>query len=308
MDDRIARTGIYNDSDRDEYSGKAQYATEQVVSIEIIWMILAIIVGSSISLLAGATIFTTKKRRRQAILLAMPFGAGALLAAAFFDLLPEAFELGDPRQLLLWTLGGFLTFFVLERSASWFHTHHEHEEGMQKDVRQRWLIIFGDLMHNAIDGVAIGAAFLANPALGVITTIAVSAHEIPKELGTFALLLSRGWKDSTVILANVATAVATIIAAVSVYLLGSQEQLPIDVLLAVTAGFFLYIAASDIIPDIHEQPHRIGMIQAFTLLLGILAVGGVIALLNATGLHGYAEAEGGHDEPVEIHEGGANPQ
>jgi zinc and cadmium transporter len=246
----------------------------------LLWMILAIIVGSSISLLGGALIFTTKKRREQAILIAMPFGAGALLAAAFFDLLPEAFELSEPRQLLLWMLTGFIAFFLLERSASWFHRHHEHDELEGKNASQRKLIVLGDLMHNAIDGVAIGAAFLVNPALGFITTIAVSAHEIPKELGTFALLLSRGWKDKIVLLANVATAVATIIAAVTVFVLGSDQHIPVDILLALTAGFFLYVAASDIIPDIHEQPHKTGMIQAGALVIGVILVGIVITLLG----------------------------
>jgi zinc and cadmium transporter len=243
-------------------------------------MIVAIVVGSAISLLGGALLFTTKKRRQQAILIAMPFGAGALLAAAFFDLLPEAFELGDPRQLLLWTLAGFIFFFVLERSASWFHHHHDHDGGHNKDAQQRRLIILGDLMHNAIDGVAIGAAFLVNPATGFITAIAVSAHEIPKELGTFALLLSRGWKDKMVLLANVATAVATIVAAVLVFWLGSDEKLPVGPLLALTAGFFIYVAASDIIPDIHEQPRRIGTLQAATLVFGVILVGIVITLLG----------------------------
>lgn len=245
----------------------------------LFWMILAIVVGSSISLLGGSLLFTTKKRREQAILIAMPFGAGALLAAAFFDLLPEAFELGEPRQLLLWALVGFTTFFLLERTAGWFHHHHEHEGGA-KASSQRWLIVIGDLMHNAIDGVAIGAAFLANPALGFITTVAVSAHEVPKELGTFAMLLSRGWRDRTVLLANVATAIATIVMAVLVYVLGSSQHLPVDILLAMTAGFFLYVAASDIIPDIHEQPQKTGMVQALALVAGVVLVGWIITLLG----------------------------
>lgn len=245
----------------------------------LFWMILAIVVGSSISLLGGSLLFTTKKRREQAILIAMPFGAGALLAATFFDLLPEAFELGDPRQLLLWALVGFTAFFLLERTAGWFHHHHEHESGA-KASSQRWLIVIGDLMHNAIDGVAIGAAFLANPALGFITTVAVSAHEVPKELGTFAMLLSRGWRDRTVLLANVATAVATIVMAVLVYVLGSSQHLPVDILLAMTAGFFLYVAASDIIPDIHEQPQKTGMVQALALVTGVVLVGWIITLLG----------------------------
>lgn len=266
--------------------------------MDLIYLILAIIVGSSISLAGGALLFTTKKRRAQAILIAMPFGAGALLAAAFFDLLPEAFEMGDPQTLLLWTLGGFLIFFLLERFAGWFHHHHEHDTAAAH-VSQRRLIVFGDMMHNAIDGVAIGAAFIVSPVTGIITTLAVSAHEIPKELGTFALLLSRGWKDKKVLLANVATAVATLITATTVYLLGSDSHLPVAPLLALTAGFFIYIAASDIIPDIHEQPQKQGTIQAVMLVIGIIFVGGLITLLHASGLHGHEEEHDSHGTHIE---------
>lgn len=269
--------------------------------MEILWMILAIIAGSSISLLGGSLIFTTKKRRAQAILFAMPFGAGALLAAAFFDLLPESFELGNPSELVLWTLAGFIAFFLLERGASWFHRHHEHEDAQH--VSQRWLIILGDMVHNAIDGAAIGAAFLVSPATGIITTLAVSAHEIPKELGTFALLLSRGWKDKKVLLANVATAIATIVAAVTVYLLGSQDALPIGPLLAITAGFFIYVAASDIIPDIHEQPQRVGTAQAVTLVVSLVLVGSLITFLHANGGHNHELVEGhDHSHHEDYHE------
>lgn len=258
-------------------------------------MITAIVLGSSISLLGGSLIFTTKKRRDKAILIAMPFGAGALLAAAFFDLLPEAFELAEPRELLLWVLGGFMLFFLLERSASWFHHHHEHD-AHAKNVTQRRLIVFGDLMHNAIDGVAIGASFLVNPALGFITTLAVGAHEIPKELGTFALLLSRGWRDKTVIIANILTAIATLAAAITVYALGSAEYIPVAPLLAVTAGFFIYIAASDVIPDIHEQTRRVGMIQSAALIVGIVLVGSLVTALHEVGAHSHSEGTSQHQE------------
>lgn len=258
--------------------------------MDLLYLILAITIGSAISLAGGALIFTTKKRRAQAILIAMPFGAGALLAAAFFDLLPEAFEQANPQDLLLWTLGGFLAFFLLERFAGWFHHHHEHDGKEVQRASQRRLIIFGDLVHNAIDGVAIGAAFIVSPITGIITTLAVSAHEIPKELGTFALLLSRGWKDKTVILANIATAVATLVAAITVFLIGSHDSFPIAQLLAVTAGFFIYIAASDIIPDIHEQPQKQGTIQAIMLIVGIVVVGTLVTVLHNTGLHGHDHA------------------
>lgn len=248
----------------------------------LIYLILAVVIGSVISLVGGLFILRAKKHRKLAILLTLPFGAGALLAAAFFDLLPESFKLGDPRELLLWTLAGFTLFFVLERSSSWFHHHHEHQldNKIQQNTRQRRLIVAGDIMHNAIDGFTIGAAFLVSIPTGIITTLAVSAHEIPKELGTFALLLSRGWKDKTVIIANLATAVATIVTAVLIYFLGSSDQLPVGPLLAITAGFFIYVAASDIIPDIHEQPHRAGTIQEIMLVAGIVIVGAVITMLG----------------------------
>lgn len=244
-----------------------------------ILMIVAIVAGSALSLLGGSGILLSGKRRGTAILLALPFGAGALLAAAFFDLLPESFELGDPRSLLIWTLAGFIAFFLFERSVPWFHHHHEHMLG-RENHSQNIMVIVGDLLHNMIDGLAIGAAFLVNPVSGFVTTVAVSAHEIPKEIGTFGILLSRGWKDRVVLGANIATAVGTLVAASLTYWLGNTVQLPEAELLALTSGFFIYIAASDIIPDIHEQTRRVGSLQALVLVLGLLFVAEIITLLG----------------------------
>ena len=245
----------------------------------IFLMILTIIIGSAISLAGGIILLRFKKRRAAAVLLTMPFGAGALLAASFFDLLPESFELADPRTMLLYCLGGFIFFFILERCASWFHHHHEHESHAQ-NAQQRRLILLGDMMHNAIDGMAIGAAFLVSIPTGIITTLAVSAHEVPKELGTFAMLLTKGWKDKTVIIANLATALATLLAAIVVYTLAKDVEAFVAPLLAVTSGFFIYVAASDIIPDIHEQPRKIGTIQALMLVFGVVLVGWIITMLG----------------------------
>lgn len=243
-------------------------------------MILAILAGSTLSLVGGSLLFLTKKRRNNAILIALPFGAGALLAAAFFDLLPESFELGEPRELLMWTMAGFVVFFLLERLASWFHHHHEHDIHEHRRGTQNTMVMIGDLLHNAIDGIAIASAFLANPTTGIITTLAVSAHEIPKELGTFGMLLSRGWRDKKVLLANILTAVGTLLAASLTYWIGSEAHLPVAQMLAMTAGFFIYVAASDIIPDIHEQPRRIGSMQAAVLVGGIVFVAVIIQLLG----------------------------
>lgn len=242
-------------------------------------MVLAIIVGSALSLIGGALLFLTKKRRTRAITYALPFGAGALLAAAFFDLLPESFEMGQPRELVVWVLVGFMIFFLLERSSTWFHHHHEHKLGV-KNTSQNVLVMTGDLVHNIIDGIAIGAAFVVNPVSGFVTTLAVSAHEIPKELGTFGILLSRGWHDRKVLVANIMTAAGTLLAATAVYLLGTTVKLPEAELLALTSGFFIYVAASDIIPDIHEQPRRVGTLQAVVLVVALVLVAAIIKLLG----------------------------
>lgn len=247
-------------------------------------LILAIVVGSAVSLAGGALLFLTTKRRARAVALALPFGAGALLAAAFFDLLPESIEHGEASQLLGWALLGFLAFFLLERLSSWFHHHHEHGE-KERHEQQNRLVIAGDLLHNIIDGAAIGAAFLVNPITGFITTIAVSAHEIPKELGTFGILLSRGWKDKKVILANIATALGTLAAASLIFWLGHRVQLPEAEMLAITAGFFIYVAASDIIPEIHEQPRRLGTAQAAVLVAAVLLLAGIITVFDELHLH-----------------------
>lgn len=241
-------------------------------------MILVIVLGSAISLVGGSLLFMTRQRRTRAINIALPFGAGALLAAAFFDLLPESLGLGEARDILVWVLIGFIVFFVLERSAGWFHHHHDHSQ--VQDERQNRLMMIGDLLHNMIDGVAIGAAFLVNPATGIITTLAVSAHEIPKELGTFGILLSRGWKDRRVLVANMLTAVGTVATASLVYLGNDVLHVPEAQLLALTSGMFIYIAASDIIPDIHEQPRRLGTIQAAILVVAVIMVAGIIQLLG----------------------------
>lgn len=244
-------------------------------------MVLTIIVGSALSLAGGIALLKVRKRRQAALLLTMPFGAGALLAAAFLDLLPEAFELAESGTMLLYVLGGFLFFFLLERSSSWFHHHHEHDQQKAlRNAQQRRMIMLGDMAHNAIDGLAIGAAFLVSIPTGIITALAVAAHEVPKEVGTFALLLSKGWKDKIVVLANIATAIATVVSAVIVYLVAGDIEELVAPILAVTAGFFIYVAASDIIPDIHEQPHKEGTLQAIMLLVGIVIVGSLIMLLG----------------------------
>lgn len=240
------------------------------------WLVLLAVVtaGSLVSLIGGLYLIYGKKGAGKLQKIAVPFAAGALLAAAFLDLLPEAGEMAEPKTVALWVLIGFVGFFILERSLSWFHHHHDDDASHSERRQTTALIVIGDTVHNFIDGLAIGAAFVVSPATGIITTLAISAHEIPQEIGDFGLLLAKGMAKRKVLLVNIISALVTVVGAAIVYWLGDALNINQAALLALTAGFFLYIAASDIIPTIHAEPHRkIANIQTLVLLFGIVFVG-----------------------------------
>lgn len=247
--------------------------------MEYLTVLFWALVGSVFSLVGGIALLSNDKLRTAAVRYGLPFGAGALLAAGFLGLLPEAVEESDIHQTVFFALGGFLAFFVLERFLGWFHhheTHHHDEAHGEKNSRHRWLVIIGDTLHNAIDGVALGAAFLVSPAAGIGTALAVAAHEIPQEIGDFSILLGKGMRPRRVILVNVLSALATVVAALVTYALGDASGFNAAPLLAVAAGFFIYIAASDLIPDIHEKPRVEGNMQAVMLIVGVLLIGWVV--------------------------------
>jgi zinc and cadmium transporter len=254
------------------------------------WLILiaAVSAGSLLSLIGGIYLLYGGRGARTLQRLAVPFAAGALLAAAFLDLLPEAVEHGEPDVVLRYALGGLVFFFVLERSLSWFHHHHDHEHGTKGGLKRRntGLIIIGDTLHNFIDGLAIGAAFLVDPAIGLITTAAIAAHEIPQEIGDFGLLLSKGMAKRRVLLVNLLSTAATVIGAVMVFGFGGELGISESLLLAVTAGFFIYIATSDIIPTIHAEPERRwANIQTLVLIAGIVLVGTAAYIVHGLSTH-----------------------
>ncbi len=227
------------------------------------------LIGGVFSLIGGAFMLGHKKTAELLAEYATPFAAGALLAAVFLDLLADGLEEAAPHQVLTSALAGVLIFFFAERFLRWFHHHHQHEHDPALG-----LIIAGDTVHNAMDGVAIAAAFLISVPTGIVTTIAVAAHEIPQEIGDFGLMLSKGMRRKHVLLVNALSAVATTALAVITFALGSSERLPVGVLLGLSAGFLLYIALSDLIPSIHEQkkPKKLLELEPLLLLLGVAAV------------------------------------
>lgn len=254
------------------------------------YVIFFSLIGGVVSLIGGVLLLSRRKSAELLAAYATPFAAGALLAAVFLDLLKDGVEQASVNTVMLATLAGIILFFFAERFLHWFHHHHQHEG---KDPTTS-LIVIGDTLHNALDGVAIAAAFLVSVPTGIVTTIAVAAHEIPQEIGDFGLLLSKGMRRKKVLMVNIFSALATTVMAVITFALGSSGQLPIGVLLGLSAGFLLYIAMSDVIPTIHEkaQKQKLFDLQPLLLLLGAVLVGLSIQLA-----HKYIDA--GHDHAHE---------
>ncbi len=240
------------------------------------------LIGGVFSLIGGFLLLSNKKLAGTLGRYATPFAGGALLAAVFLDLLKDGLEESTTDTVLISTLVGILIFFLAEGFLSWFHHHHNDKD--EKSDSSIPLIIIGDTIHNALDGAAIATAFLISVPTGIVTTLAVAAHEIPQEIGDFGLLLSRGMKRRKVLLVNLTSALATTLMAVITFAVGSKEKIPLGVIIGISAGFLLYIATSDIIPTIHQHRrtgshgHKPFDLQALLLILGAVTVGITIEL------------------------------
>lgn len=247
--------------------------------------------GGVISLIGGIILLSKKSWANKLARYATPFAAGALLAAVFLDLLKEGVEQADAGTVLTASLVGMALFFLAERLFRWFHHHHSHAD--QETDPRAGLVILGDTLHNALDGVAIAASFLISIPTGIVTTIAIAAHEIPQEIGDFGILLKKGLSRKKVLMVNILSALATTLTATVVYIVGSDEAVPIGVLLGLSAGFLLYIAASDLIPSIHEEApaKRLLDFRAILFLIGIAFVATTVSVA-----HQYIDAGHGHEE------------
>lgn len=251
------------------------------------YIMLFTLIGSVFSLIGGILLLFKEKITLKYSHFLAAFAAGTLLGAVFFDLLPEAVsesrELGLNIDIFAWTLIGILSFFLLERFIHWFH-HHQHEYLDEKIKPTIPLIIAGDSVHNFIDGVVIASTFLVSIPLGIVTTLAVAAHEIPQEIGDFGVLLHKGMKRKKIILVNIMSALTAIFGALLAYWLGERIEASLPILLSITAGFFIYIAASDLIPEIHHENRRgFAVIETALMFGGVATIWIFITLLNSLG-------------------------
>lgn len=237
----------------------------------MLWLIIFFsLIGGVFSLIGGVLLLWRGKWSNQTSLLLISFAAGVLLSVSFTDLLPEAIELSDnPAVPLLWSLLGIVAFFLFERWFFWWHHHHHEPHKGHPDpvVAMVWV---GDTLHNFVDGMVIAASFLVSQPLGMVTALAVAAHEIPQEIADFSLFLSKGMKRSRVLLINIASSLATLLGALGTYFLGTYLAPVQPHLLGFTAGMFTYIAGSDLIPELHaEYRPRTVQLQTVAFLMGI---------------------------------------
>jgi zinc and cadmium transporter len=261
----------------------------------LILIIIFTAVGGVLSVMAAAVFLLLSEQRRAAVLPhGISFAIGALLAVAFWGLIPEAFSAVKPEQFQSLSgaiLAGILGFFVLEKLLIWRHCHsgnceahgdedehshghghgHSHSHGMAKSAGV--LIVLGDGIHNFVDGVLIAAAFLTDAHLGIVTSLAVAAHEIPQEVGDFAILLHSGYSKSKALLYNIFASLATVLGGVLAYfgLEGLHDSLPY--FLALAASSFIYIAVADLIPSLHKKTDMRTSLQQIALIaMGVLLI------------------------------------
>ena len=215
-------------------------------------------------------LFTRKPGPRgEAFLLS--FAAGVLLATTFLELVPEAVERShDDGNIFIATLAAMIGFFFLERVLHGFHVHEDSEDSHVGP--SGYLILVGDGVHNFIDGVAIAASFAASPALGLATTLAVTVHEVPQELADFSILISGGFSVRTALVLNFVSGLTALLGPLFFFAVEGLAEKHLAWFMTTTAGMFIYIAGSDLIPQVHHHRAAPGGLVYVPFLGGIALI------------------------------------
>jgi len=239
------------------------------------------IIVSLISLIGGVLILKKQLLSKKVIPYLVAFAAGVMLTTVFFDMFPEALEqaekIGNPTNIFFPAFLGIIISFFIERFVLWFH-HHESTHGLKPTV---FLITIGDGIHNLIDGVTITATFLTNFNLGIITTIAIAAHEIPQEIADFGILINSGLKNFQALAINFLSALTAILGGIAAFYFLQNLKGGLPFLLSFSSGIFIYIAGSDLIPSLHkEHKKQKKWAQVVPFLSGIILMYILIVLLE----------------------------
>lgn len=242
-----------------------------------IWLytLLSVFLVSLISLVGIVTLAMDEKRLKRALLFLVSFAVGGLFGDVFIHILPEAFEkAASSLRVSFGVMAGILVFFILEKFIYWRHCHSGVCDMHNKPVV--WLNLIGDAFHNFIDGIIIGASYTVSFPIGLTTTLAVILHEIPQEIGDYGILVNGGLSRFRALVMNFLCALVAVLGAVAALLLGPYIKDFTDYALPLTAGGFIYLAGSDLIPELHREVRfSRSVFQLLSIILGVA----VMALL-----------------------------
>lgn len=242
----------------------------------ILYALGSVVLVSLISLVGVVALSLREETLRKTLFLLVGLATGALFGDALIHLIPEALASRGAEHTALFIMTGVLFFFLLEKLFLWRHSHLEHAESGESAAAHDHspkplapLVLVADFIHNLLDGVIIGASFLVSIPVGVSTTLAVILHEIPQEIGDFGLLIHAGWSRGRALLWNFLSALSAVIGAVIALSLGAASEGFIPAVSALTAGAFIYIAGSDLVPELHKTatPAR-SAAQVASIILG----------------------------------------
>lgn len=239
--------------------------------IKILWILLMTFIISLMSFVGAITLILSEKWLKRLLLTLVGFATGALIGGAFLHLLPEAMEAGafSSETVFSFLIAGFVLFFVLEKLL-WRHCH----DRACPIHTFAYLNLLGDGVHNFIDGLIIASSFAVSTPLGLTSSLAVAAHEIPQEMGDFGVIVYGGIKPRRALFLNFLTALTAVAGGLAGYFFLPHAGDAKVLLLPIAAGGFLYIAASDLVPELHREPDTLRTIISFSsFLLGLLLMG-----------------------------------
>lgn len=235
--------------------------------IELLYIIIIGFAISSMAFIGIITLYLKNKILNQILLFLVALSAGTLIGGAFFHLLPEAVEESDDPDIFSFVIVGFVLFFILEKILHWHHCH----KGMPHKHTFHYMNLVGDMVHNFIDGLVLAASFVVSIPLGFATSIAIAAHEIPQEIGDFGVLVYGGFEKKKALILNFIVAISIVLGGIVGYFISQSIEGAIVFLLPFAAGGFIYIAATDLIPEIRKVTDmRKSIIILEVFIIGIM--------------------------------------
>jgi zinc and cadmium transporter len=240
----------------------------------MVWPIAAALAVSLAAVIGSTALLALGARAERAAVWILSFAIGTLLGGAALHLLPEALEARPTGQAMLLFVGGMLLFTILERAIRWRHTHRVHEPRLHEHhAVTAEVLLWGDALHNFIDGIILGVAFSSSPALGIVAAMAVFAHEVPQEIGDFAVLLASGMSRKRALILNYVSAFTIVPGAVLAWYWSASFEPAVGWLLPVAAGGFVYIALADLVPSLHHEKGAWAAVgQIALMILGVAVI------------------------------------